>query len=161
MSFVFAPIIHFYLSLDKFFCFFRENWMSEYLGSLCQVDIRNPLRYVALHRITASQFIRRSLHSPWYKQVPTPCLLLFAIEAGDLLDSVKIHFRPLSYSVIAQHVLKFGIDKYLLSSPATTWGTIVLIATYPWSIRISSASSNSETLSLIMILLMNLTTTKI
>ena len=54
-----------------------------------QADIRNPLRYVALHQITAPQFIRRSLHSSWYKQVPTHCLLLFAIEAGDLLDSVK------------------------------------------------------------------------
>ncbi len=28
-----------------------------------QADIRNPLRYVALHQITAPQFIRRSLHS--------------------------------------------------------------------------------------------------
>ena len=42
------------------------------------------------NRITAPQFIRMSLHSSWYKQVPTHCLLLFAIEAGDLLDSVKI-----------------------------------------------------------------------
>ena len=45
---------------------------------------------LAHNRITAPQFIRRSLHSSWYKQVPTHCLLLFAIEAGDLLDSVKI-----------------------------------------------------------------------
>ena len=44
---------------------------------------------LAHNRITAPQFIRRSLHSSWYKQVPTHCLLLFAIEAGDLLDSVK------------------------------------------------------------------------
>ena len=49
-------------------------------------------RYVALHRITASQFIRRGLYPSWYKQVPTHCLLLFAIEAGDLLDSVKYIF---------------------------------------------------------------------
>ena len=26
----------------------------------------------------------------YYKQVPTRCLLLFAIEAGDLLDSVNL-----------------------------------------------------------------------
>ena len=44
---------------------------------------------LAHNRITAPQFIRRSLHSSWYKQVPTHCLLLFVIEAGDLLDSVK------------------------------------------------------------------------
>ena len=54
-----------------------------------RADIRNPLRYVALHQITAPQFIRRSLHSSWYKQIPTHCLLLFTIEAGDLLDLVK------------------------------------------------------------------------
>ena len=45
---------------------------------------------LAHNRITASQFIRRRLHSSWYKQVLTHCLLLSAIEAGDLLDSVKI-----------------------------------------------------------------------
>ena len=46
---------------------------------------------LAHNRITAPQFIRRSLHSSWYKQVPTHCLLLFATSAGDLLDSVKIN----------------------------------------------------------------------
>ena len=50
-----------------------------------QADIRNPLRYVALHQITAPQFIRRSLHSSWYKQVPTHCLLLFATPQGTYL----------------------------------------------------------------------------
>ena len=33
--------------------------------------------------------IRFATCSFWYKQVPTHCLLLFAIKAGDLLDSVK------------------------------------------------------------------------
>ena len=51
---------------------------------------------LAHNRITAPQFIRRSLHSSWYKQVPTHCLLLFARETGDLLDSVKLppYFQP-------------------------------------------------------------------
>ena len=41
------------------------------------------------NRIAASQPIRSGLYHSWYKQVPTHCLLLCAIEAGDLLDSVK------------------------------------------------------------------------
>ena len=45
---------------------------------------------LAHNQITAPQFIRRRLHASWYKQVPTHCLLLFAIEAGDLLDLVKM-----------------------------------------------------------------------
>ena len=53
------------------------------------MDIRNPLRYLLINQITAPQFIRRRLHASGYKQVPTHCLLLFTIEAGDLLDLVK------------------------------------------------------------------------
>ena len=56
---------------------------------LSQSDIRNPLSLLAHNQITASQFIRRGLYPFWYKQVPTHYLLLFAIEAGDLLDLVK------------------------------------------------------------------------
>ena len=44
---------------------------------------------LAHNRIAASQLIRSGLYHSWYKQVPTHCLLLCAIEAGDLLDSVK------------------------------------------------------------------------
>ena len=39
-----------------------------------------------------SQFIRRSLQSSWYKQVPTHCLSLFATSAEDLPDSVIFSF---------------------------------------------------------------------
>ena len=60
---------------------------------------------LAHNRITAPQFIRRSLHSSWYKQVPTHCLLLFAIEAGDLLDSVKKWNITLFFSEILVHFL--------------------------------------------------------
>ena len=73
----------------------------------CQADIRNPLRYAALHQITAPQFIRRSLHSSWYKQVPTHCLLLFAIEAGDLLDLVK---RAKYFSMFISYIVSYQID---------------------------------------------------
>ena len=45
---------------------------------------RNPLRYVALHRITAAH-----------------CLLLFALPTGDLLDSVKL--CPKAFLYIAQN----------------------------------------------------------
>ena len=60
---------------------------------------------LAHNRITAPQFIKRSLHSSWYKQVPTHCLLLFAIEAGDLLDSVKKWNITLFFSEILVHFL--------------------------------------------------------
>ena len=60
---------------------------------------------LAHNRITALQFIRRSLHSSWYKQVPIHCLLLFAIEAGDLLDSVKKWNIALFFSEILVHFL--------------------------------------------------------
>ena len=42
------------------------------------------------NRAAASQLIRSCLYHSWYKQVPTHCLLLRAIEAEDLLDSVEI-----------------------------------------------------------------------
>ena len=44
---------------------------------------------LAHNRVAASQLIRSGLYHSWYKQVPTHCLLLSAIEAGDLPDSVK------------------------------------------------------------------------
>ena len=43
---------------------------------------------LAHNKITALQFIRRRFSSSWYKQVHALCLLLFAIKAGDLLNSV-------------------------------------------------------------------------
>ena len=46
----------------------------------------NPLQ------IGYSQFIRRSLQSSWYKQVPTHCLSLFATSAEDLPDSAIFSF---------------------------------------------------------------------
>ena len=45
------------------------------------------IRYTALHRITASQFIRRI--TPPDTSNSLRCLLLFASEAGDFLDSIK------------------------------------------------------------------------
>ena len=60
---------------------------------------------LAHNRITAPQFIRRSLHSSWYKQVPTHCLLLFATPAGDLLDSVKKWNITLFFSETLVHFL--------------------------------------------------------
>ena len=44
---------------------------------------------LAHNRVAASQLIRSGLYHSLYKQIPTHCLLLRAIEAGDLLDSVK------------------------------------------------------------------------
>ena len=41
--------------------------------------------------LSSIKLMTLSLHSSWYKQVPTHCLLLFATSAGDLLDSVKIN----------------------------------------------------------------------
>ena len=48
-----------------------------------------PLLMICHNRVAASQLIRRSLHSSWYKQAPTHCLLLRAIEAGVLFNSIK------------------------------------------------------------------------
>ena len=45
--------------------------------------------YAALHRITASHFIKTCLYSSWYKQVTNRCLLLLTLEAGDLLTRLK------------------------------------------------------------------------
>ena len=83
-------------------CSFAKNYYLLYTISIrrgsavirpyspsIQANIRNPLRYVALHQITAPQFIRRSLHSSWYKQVPTHCLLLFATPQGTYLIWLK------------------------------------------------------------------------
>ena len=46
---------------------------------------------LAHNQIAATQLIRRGLPPP-DQASPHPCLLLFAIEAGDLLDLVK-HLR--------------------------------------------------------------------
>ena len=67
------------------------TWYAFVL-SRSQSDIRNPLSLLAHNRITAPQFIRRSLQSSWYKQVPTHCLSLFATSAEDLPDSVIFSF---------------------------------------------------------------------
>ena len=80
------PWYHIYMEITYwttafFFCCRPADESSRYSQSAS---------LLAHNRITAPQFIRRSLHSSWYKQVPTHCLLLFAMEAGDLLDSVKI-----------------------------------------------------------------------
>ena len=117
---LFCPwFFNFFIKIDLLWIFSRQNTlefyrinakktgivtrlMSETSENLNQADIRNPLRYVALHRITAPQFIRRSLHSSWYKQVPTHCLSLFAIEAGDLLDSVKSQNSAISIKCIIE-----------------------------------------------------------
>ena len=57
-------------------------------SELSQADIRNPLLLLAHNQIAATQLIRRGL--PLLIQAsPHPCLLLFAIEAGDFLDLVK------------------------------------------------------------------------
>ena len=57
-------------------------------SELSQADIRNPLSLLAHNQIAATQLIRRGL--PLLIQAsPHPCLLLFAIEAGDFLDLVK------------------------------------------------------------------------
>ena len=61
----------------------------NYFFSFLSSGYSQSASLLAHNQITAPQFIRKSLHSSWYKQVPTHCLLLFAIEAGDLLDLVK------------------------------------------------------------------------
>ena len=44
---------------------------------------------LAHNQIAATQLIRRGLPPLLIQASPHPCLLLFAIEAGDLLDLVK------------------------------------------------------------------------
>ena len=63
-----------------------------------QLLIRNRrAKWLSVWPNAASQLIRSGLHHSWYKQVPTHCLLLCAIEAGDLLDSVKKHTWKRTY----------------------------------------------------------------
>lgn len=69
-------------------------WYNQFLHSLLivfssQADIRNPLSLLAHNRISAPHRIGRSLYPSWYKQVPTHFSLLFAIEAWNLLGSLK------------------------------------------------------------------------
>ncbi len=59
---------------------------------ISQADIRNPLSLLAHNQIAATQLIRRG--KPLLIQAsPHLCLLLFAIEAGDFLDLVKMKFH--------------------------------------------------------------------
>ena len=66
----------------------------------CVMSEKSPLAFFFLLitsdfnclSIGYSQFIRRSLQSSWYKQVPTHCLSLFATSAEDLPDSVIFSF---------------------------------------------------------------------
>ena len=68
----------------------EQHKNSSDISSVSQSDIRNPLSLLAHNQITASQFIRRGLYPFCYKQVPTHCLFLSAIEAADLLDLVNM-----------------------------------------------------------------------
>ena len=61
----------------------------NYFFSFLSSGYSQSASLLAHNQITASQFIRRGLYPSWYKQVPTHCLLLFAIEAGDFLDLLK------------------------------------------------------------------------
>ena len=68
-----------------------SNFSSPgHFQTACQSGYSQSASLLAHNRIAASQLIRSGLYHSWYKQVPTHCLLLFAIEAGDLLDSVKV-----------------------------------------------------------------------
>lgn len=60
----------------------RNSWFESYKQ-------KHPQLLRALHRITASQFIKTCLYSSWYKQVTNRCLLLLTLEAGDLLTLLK------------------------------------------------------------------------
>ena len=74
-----------------------SNFSSPgHFQTACQSGCSQSASLLAHNRIAASQLIRSGLYHSWYKQVPTHCLLLFAIEAGDLLDSVKLppYFQP-------------------------------------------------------------------
>ena len=68
----------------------RRGFKSVCDGSgrtpVVKADIRNPLRYSGQSGYSQSALL---LAHNRVKQVPTHCLLLHAIEAGDLLDSVK------------------------------------------------------------------------
>ena len=92
-----------------FFCHYESKQSSGYSQSAS---------LLAHNRITAPQFIRRILHSSWYKQVPTHCLLLFAIEAGDLLDSVKIKF--INSTTMLPSILQLSPDKIEFPLPCWT-----------------------------------------
>jgi len=70
---------------------------------------------LAHNQITAPKFISRSLHSSWYKQVPTHCLFLFAIEAGDLLDLVKKEMSgSAGYRKCRQEMVSNAVVHFLL-----------------------------------------------
>ena len=78
---------------------------------------------LAHNQITAPQFIRRSFHSSWYKQVPTYYLLLFAIEAGDLPDSVKLMQRNWFYYTFTLYYTQEKITVLMFQSKKRTADT--------------------------------------
>ena len=88
----------------------------------------------AHNQITAPQFIRRNLHSSWYKQIPTHCLLLFTIEAGDLLDLVKNTMKD------TKKIEKIML--FLLQMPAWQWSgwPTCLLISYEVVIRLWAGS---------------------
>ena len=87
-----------------------------------QADIRNPLRYLLITECCFAAYQEWLAPLPWYKQAPTNCLLLRTIEAGDLLDSVKMYIYARAYSgwnaeLICCHRLQWQKSSYLAIIP--------------------------------------------
>ena len=85
----------------------RQLWNGDGLQSSRYSQSASLLAY---NRIAASQLIRSGLHHSWYKQVPTHCLLLRAIEAGDLLDSVKYAWHHSIFPSAVQHYFRWNSE---------------------------------------------------
>lgn len=75
--------------------FFRRSFILSQQGFHFYHKVTDESGYsqsislLAHNLITAPQFIRRSLHFSWYKQVPIQRLFFYKIEARSLLDEVK------------------------------------------------------------------------
>ncbi|MBU5478497.1 hypothetical protein KQI69_04680, partial [Eubacterium sp. MSJ-13] len=55
-----------------------------------QADIRNPLCYLLITLLAAVAAYQKGVEPLLIQASPYPHLLLYAIEVGDFLDSVKI-----------------------------------------------------------------------
>ena len=68
----------------------NEKEKTFYTKINSQADIRNPLCYLLITLLAAIAAYQKGLVPLLIQASPHPHLLLYAIEVGDLLDSVKL-----------------------------------------------------------------------
>ena len=87
---LFYIFLHIFLHALYFIRLITVQYFRSYESKSSQSDICNPLPLRSSTPDNCFVVYQEGLAPPsWYNQVPTHCLLLFAIETVNLLDSVK------------------------------------------------------------------------